>query len=89
MLGLWEAENVGVDIPPSVWDRAADWYMSVQSGSGSWNYHRDDPTFPETLSMTAAGVGSLLICQRQLERYRQSKRGTSTLLTPLDARQPV
>jgi hypothetical protein len=85
VLGLWEAENAGVDVPPSVWDRAASWYMSVQSGGGSWNYHRDDPSRPETCAMTAAGVGSLLICQRQLERYRQTRRGGSSLLKALAA----
>jgi hypothetical protein len=83
VLGLWEAENAGVEIRPVVWDRAASWYMSVQSGVGSWNYHRDDPSEKETCSMTAAGVGSLLICQRQLERYRHLRRDTSSLLKPL------
>jgi len=83
VLGLWEAENAGADVPPSVWDRAASWYMSVQSGAGSWNYHRDEPQHPETCAMTAAGVGSLLICQRQLERYRQTRRGSSSLLKSL------
>jgi hypothetical protein len=85
VLGLWEAENAGVDIPPSVWDRAATWYMSTQSGAGSWCYHRDEAQHPETLSMTAAGVGSLLICQRQLDRYRNTRKGTSTLLKSLTA----
>jgi hypothetical protein len=85
ILGLWEAENAGVEIAPAVWDRAAAWFMSVQGGGGSWNYHRDDPNFPETLSMTAAGVGSLLICQRQLERHRQNKRDAPSLLTSLVA----
>ena len=83
VLGLWEAENVGVDIPPSIWDRAASWYISVQSSGGSWNYHRDEPNQPETCAMTAAGIGSLLICQRQLERYRSKNREASSLLTPL------
>jgi hypothetical protein len=84
VLGLWEAENAGVEVAPSTWDRAAEWYMSVQSSGGSWNYHRDEGAArPETVSMTAAGVGSLLICQRQLERYRQARRGTSPLLTAL------
>jgi hypothetical protein len=83
VLGLWEAENGGMNVPPSVWDRAADWYMSTQSSAGSWTYHRDDARGSETLSMTAAGVGSLLICQRQLERYRQSRRGSSPLMTAL------
>jgi hypothetical protein len=83
VLGLWEAENLGVDIAPSVWDRAASWYLSVQSSAGSWNYHRDEANQPETCAMTAAGIGSLLICQRQLERYRTTRRDNSSLLTPL------
>ncbi len=83
VLGLWEAENVGTDVSPSIWDRAASWYISVQSSAGSWNYHRDESGQPETCAMTAAGIGSLLICQRQLERYRITRRDNSTLLTPL------
>jgi hypothetical protein len=88
VLGLWEADAVGVDIDPGVWDRAASWYMSVQSSAGSWNYHRDEANQPETCAMTAAGIGSLLICQRQLERFRTTRRDNSSLLTPLvlDAR---
>jgi len=34
VLGLWEAENDAVEIPPSVWDRAAAWYMTVESSAG-------------------------------------------------------
>jgi hypothetical protein len=83
VLGLWEAENLGVDVSPSVWDRAASWYMSVQSSAGSWCYHRDEGNQPETCAMTAAGIGSLLICQRQLERFRTTRRDNSALLTPL------
>ncbi len=85
VLGLWEAENDAVEIPPTVWDRAASWYMSVESSAGSWNYHRDEAMHPETCAMTAAGIGSLLICQRQLERYRSKNRELSPLLIPLVA----
>jgi hypothetical protein len=86
VLGLWEAENAGVTIPPVVWDRAADWFLSTQGAAGSWTYHRDEAAAgADTLSMTAAGVGSLLICQRQLEQFRQSRRGISPLMTPLTA----
>ncbi|MGC8638316.1 MAG: HEAT repeat domain-containing protein [Isosphaeraceae bacterium] len=81
LLGLWECDNAGIDIPPSVWDRAAGWYLSKQGSGGSWNYHRDQPEYRENMSMTAAGVGSLLLCKRQLERYRQSRRGSNALLT--------
>jgi hypothetical protein len=83
VLGLWEAENGGARVPPEVWERAATWFMSVQSAAGSWNYHRDEPSGHETLSMTAAGVGSLLICQRQLDRYRLKGGSASPLLVPL------
>src|SRR6185437_5922375 len=82
VLGLWEADNGGARVSPLVWDRAAQWFLSVQSG-GSWNYHRDEPSNPETISMTAAGVGSLLICRRQLDRYRERSAETSPLLVSL------
>jgi hypothetical protein len=87
VLGLWECENSGVDVPPSVWDRAAQWYMSVQSAAGSWNYHRDQNE-PETISMTAAGVGSLLICRRQLEKYRDFQKGVNAFLIPVSEDAP-
>jgi hypothetical protein len=84
LLGLWAAEDAGVNIPPSVWDQAADFYLKVQGSGGSWNYHRDEGTsYPETLSMTAAGVGSLLLCQRQLARYRRNNDPINPLLVPL------
>ncbi len=86
VLGLWECTSAGVEVSPSVFDRAASWYLSVQSGAGSWNYHRDEElTYPDSLSMTAAGVGSLLICQRQLAKFRGAQRGggVSSLLTSL------
>ena len=78
VLGLWEAENAGVRVHPSVWERAARWYMSTQRGGG-WTYHPDEGRAP-TVSMTAAGVGSLLICKRQLAQYRKKR---ETPLTPL------
>jgi len=85
VLGLWEAENAGIPVPPRIWESAARWYLSVQSSQGSWNYHRDSQTWPETVSMTAAGVGSLLICKRQLEPYRNRARAEeiSPLLIPI------
>lgn len=84
VLGLWEADNGGAAVPPEVWDRAAQWFLSVQAPGGSWNYHRDESASNiETLSMTAAGVGSLLICQRQLARHRRGADSGSALLNPV------
>ncbi len=83
VLGLWEAENAGVSVAPSVWDRAAGWYLSSQHSTGAWNYHPDDGSGSETIAMTAAGVGSLLICGRQLAPYRVAERTPNPLLVPL------
>src|SRR5690348_2228841 len=86
VLGLWEAENSGVEIPPATWERIATWIMSTQYGDGGWVYHKDEaPQYPETVAMAAAAVGSLLICHRQLERFRPDRRSTSPLLTSLAA----
>lgn len=83
VLGLWEAENAGVDIPPRVWDRAAGWFIGSQEPAGNWVYHPGEADKP-SISMAAAGVGSLLICQRQLARHRQAmETGVSKLLTPV------
>ena len=83
VLGLWEAENAGASVAPGVWDRAASWYLSTQASGGSWTYHRDEGTGGDTVSMTAAGVGSLLICARQLAPYRTVVTPVNPLLTPL------
>lgn len=83
VLGLWEAENAGVSVSPSTWDQAAQWFISSQSLEGSWCYHRDEGG-QETVAMTAAGVGSLLICERQLAPYRAAVRVVNSLLTPMD-----
>jgi hypothetical protein len=85
LLGLWEAENVGVSIPAKVWDTGASWYLNNQNPSGAWNYHPDEKgTYGDTISMTAAGVGSLLLCKRQLVRYRKvTSDGPSAYLVPL------
>jgi HEAT repeats len=87
LLGLWEAENIGINIPGKVWDTGAQWYITNQQASGAWNYHPDEKAvYGDTVAMTAAGVGSLLLCKRQLARYRKSStEGGSSFLVPLVA----
>jgi hypothetical protein len=89
VLGLWEASNAGADVSPGVFDRAAGWFLSTQAADGGWYYHADEPQLT-TITMTAAGTGSLLICARQLAAYREYSRGDapSKLLTPLVATGP-
>lgn len=83
LLALWEADGVGVAVPPALWDNAALWFARVQFPDGAWNYHPDQANYPPTVSMTAAGVGSLLICQRQLAAYRKGSETPHPLLIPL------
>lgn len=84
VLALWEAESAGVRVPPHVWERIASFYISTQLDDGGWVYHHDEMSLTtETVAMTAAATGSLLICHRQLDPYRIEKRTTTTLLTPL------
>src|SRR5262249_54569054 len=89
VLGLWEAEGSGAEVPGSVWDRAAQWYLAGQTPAGGWTYHRDEPSHTETVAMTAAGTGSLLICQRPLTRYRRPEDIPSGLLVPLSVGGPA
>jgi hypothetical protein len=83
LLGLWEADGAGIEVPPRVWDVAARWYMSKQYSDGSWNYHPDEPRWIPTVSMTAAGVGSILLCKLQLDRFRKGAEVLNPLLVPL------
>ncbi len=83
ILGLWEASTAGVNVSPSVWDRAAGWCLKNQAAGGSWDYHRDEGS-PETLSMTAAGIGTVLICQRQLADYKRALAAENPYLIPLN-----
>ncbi len=82
VLGLWEAENAGVRVSPSVWDNAASWYISAQGASGGWVYHPGEGG-AETMSTTAAGVGSLLICRRQLAAYKRLVAEQNPYLVPV------
>jgi len=68
MLGLWEAARAGVAVPPEVWDRAARWHVTRQVSDGGFAYHPSPTgnTGGSLHSMTAAGVGSLLIARRHL-----------------------
>lgn len=83
LLGLWEAATAGLEVPPEAFDRASLWFLSKQAGEGSWNYHPDESNYPQTVAMTAAGAGSLLICEMQLQRHLKAMEPPSSLLTPL------
>lgn len=63
LLGLWAASRAGIEVPPKVWDRAAQWLVKTQRSDGGFTYHPGEGGIngpgPTTHSMTAAATGSL------------------------------
>ncbi len=66
LLGLWDAQRAGMQIPSSVWDKAASWFISVQESNGGFVYHPGSAHQAPTMSMTAAGTSNLLVCRLML-----------------------
>jgi len=84
ILGLWAASRAGVEIPVTVWERAAKWHIDKQLNDGHFVYHpydnpqdNDSDSQRPRLSMTVAASGSLLILRRLLfteARFHESVR---------------
>jgi hypothetical protein len=72
ILGLSEAINAGVEIPPEVLKKAQDLYLSKQEPDGGFTYGVNPGMGPFYVnsygSMTAAGVASLFITRDYLYR---------------------
>ena len=71
VLGLWTAQNHGVNIPTSAFVDVTNWLLRTQDPSGGWGYHAKDPgqgNFRRVAqsnvrhSLCAAANGSLYIC---------------------------
>lgn len=70
MLGLWAAERARISIPAEIYEKAVAWHLRTQMHNGGFAYHPGTTEGTErgapTLSMTAAGVSSLLIARLYL-----------------------
>ena len=58
LLALHEAERVGIEVNPRTWRLAEAHWENTQNEDGSWGYTPGDRGYG---SMTAAGIGSLVI----------------------------
>jgi hypothetical protein len=65
LLGLFEAERVGVPANPQTWRLAKAYWERVQNEDGSWSYNLD--THAGTGSMTCAGITSLVIAADRVQ----------------------
>jgi hypothetical protein len=63
MLGLYEAERVGVSAADDTWRLALKYWQSAQLPDGSWGW---GPNNPGSGSMTCAGIAALIIASGQL-----------------------
>jgi hypothetical protein len=64
VLGLWAGAQNGIEVPDAVWNLMNKAWRAQQSASGGWPYIPGAPNYGEgedTISMTCAGVASLLI----------------------------
>ncbi|GAB4136143.1 MAG: hypothetical protein Tsb009_03080 [Planctomycetaceae bacterium] len=67
VLGLWAAARAGIKVPPQTFEKVANWLIGSQFNNGGWSYRRGSPMDTgETLSMTSAGVSSLLVAKLYL-----------------------
>lgn len=84
VLGLWAAERLRVDIPTSVWDKAAAWHIRTQKPDGGWQYHPGKNVSNttggnnSTLNMTAGAAGTLAIIKNQLYPGARRKKARKT-----------
>jgi hypothetical protein len=63
-LGEWAAEDAGVEVPLSYWEKVQQHWLACQLPSGQWGY---EPGATEgRLSMTVAGITTLFVAQDQL-----------------------
>ncbi len=63
MLGLYEAERVGLEVADVVWRRSLGYWTRLQRPDGSWSYR---PEMASSGSMTCAGIASTIMALGQV-----------------------
>lgn len=69
LLGLYEAEQAGIEIQEATWQRALQYWLSCQRDDGAWGYYKDsegEPPAASTGSMTCAGIGAVAMAAGRL-----------------------
>jgi hypothetical protein len=69
LLGVWAAAEAGIEVPSSYWGSVERHWNDCQLPSGGWDYV-GSLSGPGSLSMTCAGVASLLVTHDWQETYR-------------------
>ncbi len=67
VLGLWAAEQMGIEVPTKYWEMSEAGWLDHQDISGGWTYKKKNETEVDlTPGMTAPGVATLFITQDYL-----------------------
>lgn len=66
LLGAWSAAEAEIEIPTLYWYLVANHWQNTQMGNGQWYYGGKDER-KGTLSMTAAGLASMLVSHEYVE----------------------
>lgn len=66
VLGAWALADAGYELPPEYWQTMDNAWRNWQRKSGAWGYRPepgpdDNPEHRDSMSMTTAGIASLLI----------------------------
>ncbi len=91
-LAMWLAKNKGFKVKTKVMGRALNWFMKTQTGNGGFVYHPQENGGggggQVTLSMSAAGMGSVYILEDALRgakeeaKKRNNKKFANFVLPP-------
>lgn len=73
LLGVWCGAEVGIEVPDAYWAAVEKHWLACQLKTGEWPYRRELAT--GRVSMTAAGIVSLLVTHDYLEAPSVAKVG--------------
>jgi beta-lactamase regulating signal transducer with metallopeptidase domain len=85
VLGLREAQEMGVPVDLETWRRARDHWLSSQNGDGGWSYSGAGTPRGSTASMTAAGIATLVMTQVILRAEEKVLNADGTPACGIDA----
>jgi hypothetical protein len=99
-LGLWLAQNNGLQVPQSALERICGWLLRTQDPSGAWGYQGTDPGNYQRVNqneirpaLAAAGLGSLYICANVLgvgeSQPEKDENAMPPALRPVGSQQPA
>ena len=83
-LGVWIASDAGVNTSTNYWQQVRNHWLACQLANGQWGY--GGPESAPQLSMTVAGITTLLVAEDQLGQFTTTGPAGRSPFTPAVAR---